>query len=227
MNGWWVSETLESQGAAVLVAWVVWVILSICLHELGHGVAALWQGDTTPRDTGHMTLNPVVHMPPMSLLFFAIIGFAWGLMPVNPSRFRSGWRGVAAVAFAGPLVNVLLAVVATILWAMWVKFGSRTEPLFTNVENALGIGVYLNCFLFLFNMLPVPPLDGSSVLAGLVPPARGLYGDPRVQAYGMFALLGVLFLGLDRWIAKAAGFMQVELHVAAMQVFAIPLPSIG
>ena len=71
------------------VSWVVTVVVSVVLHELGHGVAALRQGDDTPRTSGHMTLNPLVHMGGLSLFLLFVIGIAWGMMPVNPSRFRS------------------------------------------------------------------------------------------------------------------------------------------
>ncbi|MDA0803154.1 MAG: site-2 protease family protein [Planctomycetota bacterium] len=222
MNGWWVSNVLETQGWAALLAWVVWVIGSICLHELGHGVAAIREGDETPRESGHMTLNPLVHMPPMSLLFFAVIGFAWGLMPVNPSRFRSGWRGVATVAFAGPLVNIVLAIVATALWYAWIWFGPRTEPLFGNLQHGLAMGIYLNVFLAMFNLIPIPPLDGSRVAMGLVPGTRRFYADPRVQQYSFFALLAVFLLGLDDVMSNAASQVMFRMQALAAQIAGIP-----
>ena len=88
MTGWWMSDMWQNGQSVELVSWVWWVIFSICLHELGHGVAAIWEGDDTPIRTGHMTWNPLVHMGGMSLLIFALVGFAWGLMPVNPGNFR-------------------------------------------------------------------------------------------------------------------------------------------
>ncbi len=222
MNGWWVSNVLETQGWAALLAWAVWVIGSICLHELGHGVAAIWEGDETPRESGHMTLNPLVHMPPMSLLFFAVIGFAWGLMPVNPSRFRSGWRGVAMVAFAGPLVNIILAVVATLLWYGWLWVAPSTQPLRDNMEHALAMGIYLNVFLAMFNLIPIPPLDGSRVAAGLVPGSRPFFADPRVQQYSFFALLAVFLLGLDDAMSGAASRVMAEMQILAIRVGGLP-----
>ena len=87
MHGWWMAD-LWQQNPMLLCSWVFWVILSICLHELGHGYAAIKCGDDTPRLSGHMTLNPIVHMGVPSLVMFAIVGIAWGMMPVDPSRFR-------------------------------------------------------------------------------------------------------------------------------------------
>lgn len=114
MTSWWVTSVLDSPGGGILLfSWVVWVIGSIVLHELGHGWAAIACGDDTPRRERHMTLNPLVHMGWPSLLLFAILGMAYGRMPVNPANFKSPWDDVI-VALAGPMMNVLLAVGAII-----------------------------------------------------------------------------------------------------------------
>ena len=84
MQGWWVHKLYYGDGPVMLAAWVFWVIFSITLHELGHGWAAIRQGDETPRETGHMTWNPLVHMGPWSLAMFALIGIAWGLSRPTP-----------------------------------------------------------------------------------------------------------------------------------------------
>ena len=111
MSGWWIAD-LWNQGQVVqLASWIFWVIVSICLHELGHGWAAIWEGDDTPRQTGHMTINPMVHMGGYSIIAFLLLGFAWGLMPVNPGNFRHRRWGDAIVAVAGPAVNLILAVI--------------------------------------------------------------------------------------------------------------------
>src|SRR6056297_3003392 len=91
MDGWWISDLLSNQsinGQVWVVSWAVWVILSICLHELAHGWTAIRLGDDTPVVTGHMTWNPIVHMGAFSLFVFAFIGIAWGQMPINPSKLR-------------------------------------------------------------------------------------------------------------------------------------------
>jgi len=94
---------------------VVILILSISLHELGHGYAALSQGDDTPRSAGHITMNPVVHMGVHSLFFLFFAGMAWGQMPVNPSKFRDSKWGNILVSAAGPITNVFLALFAIIV----------------------------------------------------------------------------------------------------------------
>jgi hypothetical protein len=86
MQGGWGFAELWEMRPMLAVAWAVWVIASVCLHELSHGVAAIKLGDNTPIYTGHMTWNPLVHMGRMSLIMFALVGLAWGMMPVTPSR---------------------------------------------------------------------------------------------------------------------------------------------
>jgi len=170
-SGWWVSDMLNAPtlGPAALVAWIVIVIGSIVLHELAHGWAALWLGDSTPRDLGHMTWNPLVHMGGYSLIMFAVIGIAWGAMPVNPSRLR-GRYGDAIVAVAGPAMNVLLALVSFVCLIFWIRLGGNVgDPLAGNLERFFYYGAMLNLVLAAFNLLPIYSpfiaLDGGHIAA--------------------------------------------------------------
>src|SRR3954447_26147620 len=94
------------------------VVVSISLHELAHGIVAIWLGDRTPIETGHMTLNPAVHLGPISLICLLLAGIAWGSMPVTPSRLR-GRYGDALVAAAGPIMNLLLGAIALVALGLW------------------------------------------------------------------------------------------------------------
>lgn len=195
---WWVADLLR-RDPAQLLSWVVWVIGSIVLHELAHGWAAIRCGDRTPIESGHMTWNPLVHMGKLSLLAFAVIGFASGLMPVNPSRFRRpGDR--ALVAAAGPAMNLALAIVSTLLAAVWIRYGGGAgDNMYRNVQVFFISGAYLNLVLMVLNLLPIPPLDGSTILSTLSPSVRALYAHPRGQAVAL-GLLIVLFLYGFRYI---------------------------
>lgn len=191
--GWWVADLLETN-PALLLSWIVWVIGSIVLHELAHGWAALHSGDPTPRETGHMTWNPLVHMGGLSLLMFAIVGIAWGAMPINPWRLR-GRHDPAIVAFAGPLMNLSLAAVATLLGALWIRYAGPavSDPLFQNVVIFFRAGVFLNLILAAFNMLPVPPLDGYRILSHYWAPARQLTEHPNGPLIGLAIFAFVFF----------------------------------
>ena len=135
---WWMHAVYDSGGLAAVLGWVFWVIFSICLHELAHGWAAIWQGDRTPRETGHMTMNPMVHMGGASLIVFALVGIAWGLMPTDPSRYRWGRRGRIAVAAAGPLMNLLIAVVSLLILVGYLHLAPSDHPTSHDGHQHLG-----------------------------------------------------------------------------------------
>lgn len=200
---------------------VVAVIISITLHELGHGVAAISQGDDTPRELGHMTLDPRAHMPPMSWALLLLVGISYGLMPVNPSRFRSK-HGDALVSAAGPAVNLLLAFLGFAIWLGWLKYGGIAEPGTTtaNFQRFFQIFARFNIVLCIFNMLPIPPLDGSSVLGSFSPAFRQASRDPAKQQlfFGVFLLI-FLFGSGYLW---AAGYAVEDL--AFETVMGYPLP---
>lgn len=205
--GWWVSDWLGApNGVVILASWATWVIVSIVLHELAHGWAAIWQGDRTPIDLGHMTWNPLVHMGPLSLIVFLVVGIAWGAMPVNPSAFRSR-HGDALVSLAGPAMNVLLIGVAAIGMALVLAFGSSlpgSSALPDNLMRFFYFGMLLNTVLAIFNLLPIPPLDGSRILASFYPSYRRIFESENGQWIGIGAFMLVFWFGSDALFS--AGF---------------------
>ncbi len=204
MNSWWVIDQWNVH-PILPIATAIWVIGSIVLHELAHGWAALRCGDPTPRESGHMTLNPLVHMGQMSLIMFALVGIAWGAMPINPSRMRRGGRyAPVLVALAGPMMNVLLFLVAVALTAVWIGLRNGAwgttplqDPLGQNVYIFLKTGVMLNIVLAIFNMLPVPPLDGFRILSGLVPAVDRLWRTEAAQTGAALLFVIVFFFAGD------------------------------
>lgn len=199
MSGWWVADLwTTTNGPVLVVSWIVWVIGSIVLHELSHGWMALRLGDETPRLTGHMTWNPLVHMGAYSLAALAIFGIAWGAMPVDPSRLR-GKHADTYVTLAGPAMNLALAIIATLCYALWVPIAdgqlvsgfTAHEPLRTNLEIFFKSGAWLNIALMLFNLLPIPPLDGGRILMNLSRGFRNVMRSENGQwvALGMFVIV--------------------------------------
>ena len=186
---WWVHDLWMSGRGIELVSWIFWVIASITLHELAHGWAAIWEGDDTPRVTGHMTANPVEHMGVPSMIAFLIIGIAWVMMPVNPYRFRHGKWGRIFVSFAGPAMNLLLAFCA--LTVLGFMINPTVEQ--TNIETFLLTGGFLNLLLFALNLLPVPPLDGSNILANLSSTVAGWYRHPQAQIAGLLLFFALIW----------------------------------
>jgi Zn-dependent protease len=191
-----------------IIARAVTFVLAITVHEFMHAWSALMLGDTTAQREGRVTLNPVKHFDPLGFLFalllvFGLFGIAWGRpVPVNPYRLWGGRRGMALVAAAGPLSNLVLAVVMPVLiLAVFGVFGlsdgnADANPALLDIRNSLVQAMILwNVALFAFNLIPIPPLDGFNILVGLVPS----YWVPkleRVRQYALIILLLVMFLPL-------------------------------
>ncbi len=202
-SSWWVNDALAMGGPFLLTSWIVWVIGSIVLHELAHGWCAIANGDRTPIEAGHMTWNPIVHMGGMSLLVFAIIGIAWGAMPVNPSRLR-GRHAEAKVASAGPLINLALAATAIVLGGCWLAIAggyvwpslAASPKLYIDMQRFFVIGAGLNLVLAMFNLLPIPPLDGSRIIATYVRGYREfIYGPQGMMVMMIGMLVAWYFVG--------------------------------
>ena len=212
MSGWWVADTLEHGGVVLLFSWAFWVISSIVLHELGHGVAAIRCGDRTPIESGHMTLNPLVHMGKWSLIAFAVIGIAWGAMPVNPARFRRG-SDDALVAAAGPAVNLVLFAICVVLTVLTLILAP--EKTANSMANIFFMGARLNIVLLVFNLLPIPPLDGSRILATYSHGYRRMLMNPQAGSWIMGAFFLIFFFGgqylwpfADHISASAVGLLH-------------------
>jgi len=209
--GWWVTGVLnQPNGQVILVSWIVWVVLSITLHELAHGWAAIYEGDETPRELGHMTPNPLVHMGLFSFVALAVIGIAWGQMPVNPDRMRRRYSD-ALVAVAGPAMNLALAVLATLLLWAWAAAGpsvTSNPVLQTNMREFLAIGVWLNIILMIFNLAPAPPLDGSRIIASFNAGYRRLFFESENGRWLGLGLFVIVFITADDLLFPLGSFIS-------------------
>ena len=182
---------------------IITVIVSICLHELSHGIVAIWLGDRTPIETGHMTFNPLVHMGGMSLVMLAIAGISWGAMPVNPRRMR-GRFAPALVAAAGPACNIVLAMIALVSLGLSLRAHlSSTSDFEHNTRSFLLIFGFTNVALAIFNLIPLPPLDGSRILADISPPFERLL-ERLARGGGLGIAFLVLFFFSGKYIFTAA-----------------------
>ncbi len=198
---------------------VVTVIISIVLHELAHGWAAIWQGDDTPRQMGHMTGDPMIHMGGFSLLILVLVGMAFGAMPVNPNNFRNKY-GDALVSAAGPAMNFLLAFVSLTGLALWIIVAEPArEGLAQNGQYFLKIFGVTNIALGIFNLIPVPPLDGSTVLGNFVPAYRRWLESLGNPTWMFFILFIVLFNAPDKYhpFEIANNAMKIYLSLFGIQ----------
>ena len=162
MSGLFISRATENPQEFFM--WIFLVVFSICFHEYSHAQVALWEGDPTARDEGHLTLNPLKQMGIFSLVMLAIVGIAWGAVPVNPQRMRRRISPLL-VSLAGPVANLILYVMFTTVLYLIAIYGKGRidENVAMNASSLFFLGAVLNLTLFCFNMIPAPPLDGYAV----------------------------------------------------------------
>ena len=163
------------------------ILFSLTVHEYSHGKMALLLGDDTARRLGRLSFNPMRHLDIVGVLFFYFVGFGWAKpVPVDPRNFESPRRDMMYVAIAGPLANIALAVGCSF-------FIRLISPEFSYLFVILAYGIWINVALAIFNMLPMYPLDGSSVLKGMVSHnvAEKL---TNLDRFGAFLILGVFLM---------------------------------
>lgn len=167
------------------------LLLSLSLHELSHGLAALLMGDKTARSQGRLSLNPLRHIDWFGFFMLLVAGIGWAKpVPVNMMRFKDPKKGMAVTALAGPLMNILLVFVSLIFYALGYVYGWNEY-----VVIFFYIMAQYNAVIAMFNLLPIPPLDGSKVLFAFIPD-RHYYKLMMYEQYCMILLLFLSFTNL-------------------------------
>lgn len=170
-----------------LIARVLVLLISFPVHELAHAIVADRLGDPTPRYYGRITLNPLRHLDPVGSAMMLLFGFGWATTPVNPGRLRGNQQlSSILVSVAGPLSNLALAAIAGVIVQL-VPIDNRTVYLIA--ANF----VFINVLLFVFNLLPIPPLDGFNILANLLP-VELRQTLLKIAPYGSLLLLALIVL---------------------------------
>ena len=187
------------------------VLLCLTVHELCHGLAALSLGDPTAKSMDRLSLNPLRHIDWLGLLMMFTVGFGWAKpVPVDPRYFKDPKKGMALTALAGPASNFMLAF-SLILIGKGIYLYADYTPVWNGIYNFLHLTAVLSIGLGLFNLLPIPPLDGAKVLGGLLPD-RTYFALMRYERYGMLLLLLMSFADvgsgvINRGIAAVYGVM--------------------
>lgn len=179
------------------------VLLCLTVHEASHGLAALSLGDDTAREENRLSLNPLRHIDWLGLLMMFAVGFGWAKpVPVDPRSFKDPKRGMALTALAGPLSNFALAFLLVLLSKGIYLYAAYT-PVWDGIFNFLLSTAVLSIGLGLFNLIPIPPLDGSKALFALLPD-RAYFTLMRYERYGMLLLLLLFFTNVGGGVISRA-----------------------
>jgi len=191
------------QETLILAALIIpGLVIAIVFHEVAHGWVALMLGDPTAKEQRRLSLNPIRHVDVFGTLilpgFLALSGapvFGWAKpVPVNKWRLRNPRYGMMAVAAAGPGTNFVLALIAAVFLGAFLRFGTPLDPAAPNLLLVAALNfIAMNIFLALFNMLPIPPFDGSHIVEGLLPPAGARVYD-RLRPFGFMLVFGLLLV---------------------------------
>jgi len=184
----------------LIVIMIVCIVISLAIHEFMHAYVGHLLGDTTAHDEGRMTLNPLSHIDPvmtLALPIVTILAFGFPILaakpvPFNPDRVKFDEFGAALIAAAGPFSNLVLAIIAALI----ANVMGLATPL---VNDIFTIFITLNVALFVFNLVPIPPLDGSRVLYAFAPePVQQFMRS--IEPFGLFVVFGLIFLGLGSFL---------------------------
>jgi len=204
-----------------IVVWILPVVFAITVHEVAHGWMAKKYGDNTASLLGRLTLNPIKHIDPLGtiiipgLLLMTFTGFIFGWakpVPVDARNFKNPRRDMALVALAGPLANLLMAIAWALIARLGVVIGVEVISLPLIYTGIAGISI--NLVLALINLLPIPPLDGSRILTGMLP-ARWAWQYNRLERFGFIILLLLLYTGV------LSTLLAYPMYVAQKMFFSI------
>ena len=171
------------------------ILLALSFHEYAHGWMAYRLGDPTAKDEGRLTMNPLAHLDPLGTMMIIIVHFGWAKpVPVNPMNLRDPKKDMLWIALAGPVSNVIMAAGLGLILRIMIGMGMRVDGSFLGYfQYMLYFAVMINLVLAIFNMIPIPPLDGSRILFGLLPTE---YEESylRFQQIGPMVLLGLVVI---------------------------------
>ena len=193
-----------------VIAVAIILLVPLPVHEFSHALAAYRLGDGTAKMMGRLTLNPIAHFDPVGALMLLLIGFGRAKpTPINPYNLAYGRYGEAIVAFAGPASNLVLAVA----FALPLRYIYTTAMVVPDVLSSVRqFLVVINVILFAFNLIPIPPLDGSKILFAFLPPRTAYQWRPVLEQYGIFIILIAAFVPIGRGGTVLSELFQILIY---------------
>jgi len=168
------------------------LLIALTIHEYAHARVAVWMGDDTPKIMGRLTLNPIAHLDPFGLIMLWLFKFGWAKpVPINPNNFKDWRKGTILVSLAGPGANIIMAFLVAITYGILAKL----QLLSGNVDTVLKFTYSYNIIFAVFNLIPLPPLDGSKVLVNLLPGRQANIFE-KIEPYAPFILLALVYLNV-------------------------------
>ena len=184
------------------------LLFAISIHEYAHAQCADSMGDPTARYMGRLTFNPLAHLDPIGAILLVVAGFGWAKgVPINVNNFRNRREGILKVSFAGPAANLFLCFMAAFMMALLGKMHMLSDGLY---RFLFWMQLYNVWFAF-FNLIPVPPLDGSRILSELLPAKQSWQFNEIVDRYGFYILIALVFTGITGMIINplANGYLRL------------------
>jgi len=184
---------LDTQQILQKILMIPAILLAFTFHEYAHAIIADRLGDKTPRFQGRLTLNPIAHIDPMGFILILLMGFGWAKpVQTNPSAYKNYYRDDLKVSIAGPIANLILGFVFSILMVLFWKYSPTHGELYTIIQQILELTVSINCMLFFLNLVPIPGFDGFHILRDLFP--KSFYNVSDTLLRYQFMIFIVLML---------------------------------
>lgn len=202
----------------IFLVWVVAIIIAITIHEFSHALAGTWQGDMTAKNQGRLTLNPMSHLSGVGFLMLLLVGFGWGKpVPFNPYNLKNKRWGPALISIAGPASNLILALFAGVILKTFVYFDALEQG--NLLLEFLYLLVIINVILMIFNLIPIPPLDGSKLLFSILHSPK--YNELKMwlTTKGPLVLMALIFMDFILNINIFSGLFRLIINGISRLLF--------
>lgn len=191
------------------------LLIALTFHEYAHACAADAMGDNTPRFTGRLTMNPLAHLDILGTIMLVVAGFGWAKpVQINPNNFRNVREGLLKVSFAGPAANLFLCFLAILLTMVLGRLGFLSQ----GVHQFLRWTMMYNVWFAFFNLIPIPPLDGSKILEEFLSYEMAYKYENMVGQYGFYILIAVVFSGAVNYLISPLASMYVNLCYSVLSL---------